>query len=250
MKKISPRRALRPASQIRCPLVETDCRRQDQPPRTGFSYGKSRKAGVSRTGVPPGHTEQGTRITGHSKRSVRITGCRSPKHIYEAEAGWTCRLRTGAGGATATRPASASGRLWPRISAPMTATCSNRGSGRCSCTVSAIGAWASPRSSARRRRLLYWILFKLVEWMAGISLWYPVELGRRVRIWHHSGIILSARIIGDDVQLRQNTTMGIRRIDRLGELPIIEPGSISARARSSWAPSWWGRALGSAPMRW
>jgi serine O-acetyltransferase len=60
--------------------------------------------------------------------------------------------------------------------------------------------------------------------MAGISLWYPVELGRRVRIWHHSGIILSARIIGDDVQLRQNTTMGIRRTDRLGELPIIEPG--------------------------
>jgi serine acetyltransferase len=72
--------------------------------------------------------------------------------------------------------------------------------------------------------LLYRILFKLVEWMAGISLWYPVEVGRRVRIWHHSGIILSARAIGDDVQLRQNTTMGVRRTDRLGELPIIEAG--------------------------
>jgi serine O-acetyltransferase len=72
--------------------------------------------------------------------------------------------------------------------------------------------------------LLYRIMFKLVEWLTGISLWYPVQVGRRVRIWHHSGIILSARAIGDDVQLRQNTTMGIRRIDRLGDQPIIGNG--------------------------
>jgi serine O-acetyltransferase len=92
--------------------------------------------------------------------------------------------------------------------------------------VHRFGNWrmGQPKIVRAPSTVLYWILFKLVEWMAGISLWYPVELGRRVRIWHHSGIILSARIIGDDVQLRQNTTMGIRRTDRLGELPIIEPG--------------------------
>ncbi|TVQ59056.1 MAG: transferase [Rhodobacteraceae bacterium] len=68
---------------------------------------------------------------------------------------------------------------------------------------------------------LYWTLFKLVEMFAGISLWYTVKLGRRVRIWHHSGIVISARAIGDDVQIRQNTTMGVRNTRRLHEIPII-----------------------------
>lgn len=92
--------------------------------------------------------------------------------------------------------------------------------------VHRFGNWrmGQPKIVRAPSTVLYWVLFKLVEWMAGISLWYPVELGRRVRIWHHSGIVLSARYIGDDVQLRQNTTMGIRRTDRLGELPIIEAG--------------------------
>jgi serine O-acetyltransferase len=92
--------------------------------------------------------------------------------------------------------------------------------------VHRFGNWrmGQPKIIRAPSTMLYWILFKVVEWMAGISLWYPVELGRRVRIWHHSGIILSARIIGDDVQLRQNTTMGIRRIDQPWELPIIEAG--------------------------
>jgi serine O-acetyltransferase len=92
--------------------------------------------------------------------------------------------------------------------------------------VHRFGNWrmGQPKIIRAPSTVLYEILFKLVEWMAGISLWYPVEVGRRVRIWHHSGIILSARYIGDDVQLRQNTTRGIRRTDRLGELPIIEAG--------------------------
>ncbi len=55
----------------------------------------------------------------------------------------------------------------------------------------------------------YLVLYKLVEWTCGISLPYTVKLGRRVRIWHHSGIIISARSIGNDVHLRQNTTLGV-----------------------------------------
>src|SRR3954463_13792313 len=35
--------------------------------------------------------------------------------------------------------------------------------------------------------ILYRILYRSVEWTCGISLPYTVQVGRRVRIWHHSG---------------------------------------------------------------
>ena len=70
--------------------------------------------------------------------------------------------------------------------------------------------------------LLYRFLFKWVEWTCGITLPYTVKLGRRVRIWHHSGMVLHATSIGDDVHIRQNTTFGIVRKDKLFELPTIE----------------------------
>jgi serine O-acetyltransferase len=68
---------------------------------------------------------------------------------------------------------------------------------------------------------LYRFLYKWVEWTCGISLPYTVRLGRRVRIWHHGGIILHARSIGDDVSIRQNTTMGLARPDRPLAIPTI-----------------------------
>jgi len=70
--------------------------------------------------------------------------------------------------------------------------------------------------------LLYRFLEKWVEWTCGITLPYTVILGRRVRIWHHSGMILHAERIGDDVHIRQNTTFGIARRDQLHQLPTIE----------------------------
>jgi serine O-acetyltransferase len=70
--------------------------------------------------------------------------------------------------------------------------------------------------------LLYRLLFKVVEWTCGITLPYTVKLGRRVRIWHHGGMILHAARIGDDVHIRQNTTFGVARRDRLHELPTVE----------------------------
>jgi serine O-acetyltransferase len=71
--------------------------------------------------------------------------------------------------------------------------------------------------------LAYKLLYKCVEWTCGISLNYPVKVGRRVRIWHHSGMILGARSIGDDVHIRQNTTFGVaRRGDHRSLKPIIE----------------------------
>ena len=69
--------------------------------------------------------------------------------------------------------------------------------------------------------LLYRFLFKWVEWTCGITLPYTVRLGRRVRIWHHGGMILHARSIGDDVHLRQNTTFGVARRGENRAIPTI-----------------------------
>jgi serine O-acetyltransferase len=69
--------------------------------------------------------------------------------------------------------------------------------------------------------VLYGILYKLVEVAAGISLPYTVRVGRRVRLWHHSGMILHAHSIGDDVQIRHNTTFGVASPRRLRAIPTI-----------------------------
>jgi serine O-acetyltransferase len=71
--------------------------------------------------------------------------------------------------------------------------------------------------------LIYRFLFKWVEWTCGITLPYTVALGRRVRIWHHGGMILHARSIGDEVQIRQNTTFGVARAGYNLEIPTIGP---------------------------
>jgi serine O-acetyltransferase len=70
--------------------------------------------------------------------------------------------------------------------------------------------------------LLYRFLHKWVEWTCGITLPQITRVGRRVHIWHHSGMILHARSIGDDVHLRHNTTFGVARRDQNNEIPIIE----------------------------
>src|SRR5207244_360231 len=59
--------------------------------------------------------------------------------------------------------------------------------------------------------LAYKVASTSICWLWGIELGYTVKLGRRVRIWHHGGMVLSARSIGDDVHIRHNTTMGIAR---------------------------------------
>lgn len=67
----------------------------------------------------------------------------------------------------------------------------------------------------------YTILYKCVEVTCGISLPYTVRVGRRVRLWHHGGMVLHARSIGDDVQIRQNTTFGVARRNELRSIPVI-----------------------------
>lgn len=69
--------------------------------------------------------------------------------------------------------------------------------------------------------LAFRFLARFVELIAGIHLPYTVRLGRRVRIWHHGGIVLHARSIGDDVCIRHNTTFGIASRSRRRAIPTI-----------------------------
>ena len=73
--------------------------------------------------------------------------------------------------------------------------------------------------------VVYRGLYRSVEWTCGISLPYTVPVGRRVRIWHHSGMVLHARSIGNDVHIRQNTTFGVAHRGQNEALPVIEDGA-------------------------
>lgn len=72
--------------------------------------------------------------------------------------------------------------------------------------------------------LAYRTMFQAVVLGAGIDLSYTVKLGRRVRIWHHGGIFVNARSIGNDVHLRHNVSMGIATRHDASATPIIEDG--------------------------
>lgn len=93
--------------------------------------------------------------------------------------------------------------------------------------VHRFGNWrmGQPKIIRAPATLLYRLMFKLIEWICGISLWYTVRLGRRVRIWHHSGMSLGARAIGNDVHIRQNTTFGVAQTGQNDQLPIIGDGA-------------------------
>ncbi len=70
--------------------------------------------------------------------------------------------------------------------------------------------------------MLYRGLSTSVDWLWDIRLGVDVKVGRRVRIWRHGSMDLDARAIGDDVQIRQNTTFGDPGRVPTGKKPIIE----------------------------
>ncbi len=74
--------------------------------------------------------------------------------------------------------------------------------------------------------LLARMLYRHVRIQYGIELDAGVKIGRRIRIWHHGCIVMSARAIGDDVHLRHMTTCGVSRRhasreEDLNDRPII-----------------------------
>lgn len=67
---------------------------------------------------------------------------------------------------------------------------------------------------------VYWLLFRLIETMTGISLPKSARIGPGLRIWHFGGVFLhSDAVVGANCTLRQGVTIGNRRPD--GPVPVI-----------------------------
>jgi serine O-acetyltransferase len=67
----------------------------------------------------------------------------------------------------------------------------------------------------------YWMIFRLVETLTGISLPLEAQIGPGLRIYHFGNIFVhSGTIIGRNCTLRQGVTIGNRLED--GPAPVIE----------------------------
>jgi FkbH-like protein len=92
-----------------------------------------------------------------------------------------------------------------------------------------IGVRALDPSRAPAERVVldvaYRAMFRGVDFMWGIHLPRETALGRRVRLWYNGCMLLTAKSIGSDVQLRHDTTFGPLRMGELADLPVIEDGA-------------------------
>jgi putative colanic acid biosynthesis acetyltransferase WcaB len=62
-----------------------------------------------------------------------------------------------------------------------------------------------------------------IEWVLSVEIPWRTVIGRRLRVFHGAGIVINDRtVIGDDVSIRQNVTLGNTRTD--GPCPIIGNG--------------------------
>lgn len=86
------------------------------------------------------------------------------------------------------------------------------------------GQWRYRVKPAPLRKLFslcYHILHKLIQVMTGIELHCETRIGRRLRIDHFGGVIVSGdAVIGDDVLIRQGVTIGLRHTGVRGS-PVI-----------------------------
>ncbi|WP_445192467.1 serine O-acetyltransferase [Sphingomonas sp. Tas61C01] len=87
------------------------------------------------------------------------------------------------------------------------------------------GVW---RMSVRSRLLrapltmIYRRAFVHCRNVYGIELPFTAKVGRRVIIEHQGGIVIHGHVtIGDECIIRQNCTLGVRRIDRPGDAPTL-----------------------------
>jgi serine O-acetyltransferase len=80
-----------------------------------------------------------------------------------------------------------------------------------------------------RSKLLRWPLSMLYRRgfvhcrnVYGIELPYTTKVGRRVVFEHQGGIVIHGNCtIGDECIIRQNCTLGLRRVDRPGDVPTL-----------------------------
>jgi serine O-acetyltransferase len=72
--------------------------------------------------------------------------------------------------------------------------------------------WVAKRS--------YWLAFRAVELVTGISFTTEVEIGPGLRIWHFGGIFIHGAVrIGSECTLRQGVTVGER--EEGGPVPVL-----------------------------
>ncbi len=82
-----------------------------------------------------------------------------------------------------------------------------------------------PRLLRAPLSVTYRMLFRAVRNFYGIEIPESVQVGRRVVIEHQHGIVVHGRsVIGDDCVLRQGVTLGLRRMDRTDEAPVLGRG--------------------------
>ncbi len=90
------------------------------------------------------------------------------------------------------------------------------------------GVWrmkVGPRPLRMPLSALYNAMFVAVRNFYGIEVPYTARVGRRVVFEHQHGIVVhGSTIIGDDCILRQGVTLGIRRMDRLDDAPVLGRG--------------------------
>lgn len=92
--------------------------------------------------------------------------------------------------------------------------------------VHRFGVWRlGIRSAVVRAPLtvLYRSMFRYCRNVYGIELPYSAYVGKDVVIEHQGGIVIhGASRIGDRCIIRQNCTLGVRRLDALAEAPTLE----------------------------
>lgn len=91
--------------------------------------------------------------------------------------------------------------------------------------VHRFGVWRMRIGSKALRTpfsLLYRMLFRRCRNGYGIELPYSAQVGRRVVIEHQGGIVIHGNsVIGDDCVIRQNCTLGIRRMSAPDDAPVL-----------------------------
>jgi len=102
--------------------------------------------------------------------------------------------------------------------------------------VHRFGAWRMSIGSRKLRApfsICSRALFAAVRNFYGIEIPFSARIGRRVVFEHQHGIVVHGNsVIGDDCIIRQGVTLGIRRMDRLTEAPVLGRGvSVGAGAK-------------------
>lgn len=101
--------------------------------------------------------------------------------------------------------------------------------------VHRFGAWRYslyPRALRAPFYVAYRVAFVAVQCLTGIEIPCEVKRGRRLKIEHHSGIVVNGdAVLGDDVVLRNGVTIGVKRTNEPGSPRIGDRVDIGAGAK-------------------